>query len=93
MKNNINKLQTYRSRIDRTDQKLILLLVRRIKIVKRVAQYKRKNHLPGLDPKRWQEVLETRKDWGEKAGLSTQFISKIYNLLHQEALRIENEIL
>jgi chorismate mutase len=82
----------FRKQIDKIDRKLIELLAKRFRIVGEIGQLKRDVGLPPLDKKRWQQVLKTRMEWGEKQGISSILIKKIYQLIHKEALKIEKNL-
>jgi len=86
------KLDFYRDQIDKIDRKLIELLAKRFRIVGEIGQLKRDVGLPPLDKKRWQQVLKTRMEWGEKQGIDSILIKKIYQLIHKEALKIEKNL-
>jgi len=54
-----------------------------MKVVEKVGKYKKENNIPPLDKKRWQEVIKTKKG----------FIKKIWEIIHEEALKIESHYL
>jgi len=53
-----------------------------MKVVKEVGHLKRKNNIPILDRSRWQKVIKSKKG----------YIKKIWKIIHDEALRIEQSI-
>lgn len=57
-KENTLDLKQLRMQIDRADQMLLTSFVTRMRIVKQVAEYKKKNGMAVLDPKREKEKLE-----------------------------------
>lgn len=77
-----NQLDGFRKQIDEIDTAIVNLLVKRMKVVEKVGKYKKENNLPPLDKKRWQEVIKTKKG----------FIKKIWEIIHEEALRIEKNL-
>jgi len=79
MKNQLNDL---RKQIDEIDTAIVNLLAKRMKVVEKVGKYKKENNLPPLDKKRWQEVIKTKKG----------FIKKIWEIIHEEALKIEKNL-
>lgn len=81
-----------RKKIDRIDNKLIKLLMKRNEAVRVVGIYKKENNIPTLDKKRWNKVLKNRLESAKKLGLSEDFVEKVWNLIHKEALRIEGEV-
>lgn len=93
--NNIimTKLDIYREEIDSLDRQLIVLLAKRLDIVQKVGKYKKENNMPALQSGRWQEVLDSKKNIAKEYWLSSDFVEKIWNDIHDEALLIEDRIL
>lgn len=77
----MKNLENLRKQIDDIDQKIVSLLAKRMEIVKRVGKYKRENNLPIFDNARWQEVIKSKKG----------FVRKIWEIIHEEALKIESK--
>jgi len=78
-----NELEFFRKQIDEVDEQIVNLLAKRMKVVEKVGKYKKENNIPPLDKKRWQEVIKTKKG----------FIKKIWEIIHEEALKIESHYL
>lgn len=85
-------LDNWRKQIDTLDEELLHILSKRIHIVKKIGRYKKENHMPPLDARRWQEVLETKLLQADVLGLSKSFIMKLYTVIHDYALEIEENI-
>jgi len=83
-------LEKYRHQIDEIDTKIIDLLAKRFEIVKKIWKYKKEKNIPTLQHKRWQKVLKTRKQLAKQKWINTELIENIWNLIHKEALLIEN---
>ena len=83
-------LDQLRKEIDQIDQQMIQLLAARLRVVKKVGEYKKERNLPALDQNRWQEVLANRLKQAKELNLNENFITETYELIHQEALKIEN---
>jgi chorismate mutase len=77
-----NKLKDLRKQIDKIDESIVSLLVKRMEVVKKVGQYKKENNLPPLDNSRWLEIIKSKKG----------FMKKIWEIIHKEALIIEKNI-
>lgn len=86
----MNDLDNYRKEIDEIDQQIIELIAKRLEVVEKVGKYKKANKLPPLDQKRWQQVVESKKALAKELNINEELIEKIYNLIHKEALNIEN---
>jgi len=82
-------LQQYRQQIDEIDKKIIELLAQRLEIVKKVWEYKKQHNMQALQPWRWQQVLQSRKELAKSYGVNEHLIEQIWNLIHKEALRLE----
>lgn len=85
-----NKLNKLRAKIDLLDGKLLDILSKRRKVVGQIGRYKKEKNLSSLDKKRWKEVLESNVKKAEDLGLTKDFITKIFNLIHKYS-RIEQE--
>ncbi|PIP63223.1 3-deoxy-7-phosphoheptulonate synthase, partial [Candidatus Roizmanbacteria bacterium CG22_combo_CG10-13_8_21_14_all_34_12] len=72
-----------RKQIDEIDEQIVNLLAKRMQVVEKVGQYKKENNLPPLDNSRWQKVIESKKG----------FMKKIWKIIHDEALKVEKQIL
>jgi len=44
-----------------------------------------------LQMERWKDVVETRLNFGETTGLKRDFLLKIWQTIHEEALRVQCE--
>jgi len=40
-----------------------------------------------FQPSRWEEILENRVEHGKTESLSADFVTKVYQLVHEEAVR------
>lgn len=87
-----NELDNWRKQIDKVDYELILQVAKRMKLVKEVGIYKKTNSLPPLDQERWNQVLQNRMMLGEEQGISPELIHEIFEIIHQHALKLEEEI-
>lgn len=78
----MDDLESLRKQIDEIDSSIINLLAKRMKVVKKVGEYKKTNNIPSFDKKRWQEILKSKRG----------YIKKIWKTIHNEALKIEKSI-
>jgi len=86
MKKTIDDLRT---EIDELDKSLIKILSKRASIVSEIGKIKKSNNLPLLDKERQIEVLKKWKASALNENISLEFIEKIYELLHNYSLEIE----
>jgi NAD+ diphosphatase len=86
-----SNLVTLRQAIDDLDSELLRLLAVRMNLVNYVADYKKENQLPILNPIRWQEVINNRLELAKKLNLDSDFVSYIWNRIHQESIQKEQQ--
>lgn len=75
-------LGSLRKQIDEIDGRIVSLLTKRMLVVKKVGQLKKKNNMPVFDRSRKDKVINSKKG----------FLKKIWKIIHDEALRIEKSI-
>lgn len=75
-------LKSLREQIDVLDAQIVSLLSKRMDTVKTVGKIKKLNNIPALDEKRWTKIIKTKKG----------YIKKIWELIHEEALKVEKDI-
>ncbi|MBS9775282.1 chorismate mutase [Candidatus Gracilibacteria bacterium] len=86
----MNELQYLRENINSIDTQLLELLGKRFEVVKKVGNWKKENGITQpLDEKRWNELLANNIKVGREKGLSSKFITDIWNRIHEEALKLE----
>jgi chorismate mutase len=85
----MDKLEELRKKIDLLDSQLLQTIHERLNVVKEVGLLKKQRGLKPLDSTRWNQVLEKASDQAESLGLNREFIKKILNTIHEEALQIE----
>lgn len=83
-------LKHYRDWIDTLDREIIYLLSRRFDYVKEIWKIKKDKWLQtSLDEARWQKVLQNIEKEANDKWVSEEFIEKVWNEIHSEALRLE----
>ena len=88
---NNKKLRQLRSDIDSIDNEILKMLAKRMKISKKIGQYKHKNNLKPLDTERWRKVLDSRIALGKSMSLPAKFIREIFTLIHRQSLSVQEE--
>ena len=78
-----------RAQIDEIDFEIIKLLSHRMRLVREIGDVKHKNGMTILQMERWKDVVETRLALGDAAGVERDFLLKIWQIIHEEALRIQ----
>jgi chorismate mutase len=85
-------LAELRQEIDHVDGQLLKLLSERLELVKQVGLYKKVHAIAPLQQGRWRAVLESRQAVGKELGLRPEFVTIVWNQIHDEALAIEEKI-
>lgn len=88
----IDRLDTFRSKIDSIDYQLLELLLQRMKVVEEIGVYKSHNNVSIFQLRRWKEIIETRMNYGVKLGLNEEFIKSILQLIHDESIKKQTEV-
>ncbi len=88
-----NQLELLRSRIDALDAELMEVLSSRVEIVKQIGQYKKENNVTALQINRWTELMNKRIDAGEKMNLNKTFVQILFQLIHEDSVRMQTEIM
>ncbi len=88
-----DKLNQLRQMVDELDDELINVLSRRLKVIEQMGEYKKEHNITVFQLQRWQEILRTRVQWGEKLGVNRNHIEKICQILHDESIRLQNEVM
>jgi len=89
----VNQLEYLRSRIDAIDSELLETLSARMEIVRQIGQYKKENNVMALQINRWTELMEKRVSLGEKLNIDKTFTKILFQLIHEDSVRMQTEIL
>jgi chorismate mutase len=89
----IDKLSQLRSLIDDIDEELIQILKKRTQVIEQIGTHKKAHNITIFQLERWQEILRTRMQWAEKSGISRIHIERICQLLHEESIKIQNDVM
>lgn len=86
-------LKTLRNEIDQVDSQLLELISRRIEISGKIGQYKKTHKMTILQVSRWQQLLEDRLSQAQKLGLAQDFVRDIYQLIHDQSIKIQSTVM
>ena len=76
------------------DSQILLLLGQRKNLSIQIAKLKNENNLPIIQEEIWNLNLTNRLEENKKIGLDEEFITKLFNAIHDESIRIQqSEIL
>ena len=82
-------LASYRRRIDGIDDRVLAILAERFAVIREVAAYKEPRGIPAVIPDRVVEVRERCAARAQAHGLEPDFVRALYDLLIDEACRME----
>lgn len=88
-----NRLDMLRSRIDTIDTELLEMLSSRVAIVKQIGQYKKDNNVTALQINRWSQLMDNRVNLGKKLELNETFVKILFQLIHEDSVRMQTEIM
>lgn len=79
-----------RSEIDQLDHQLLELLAERLKICRKISDYKRKNNLPIQDRKRELEVIKDRIKKLKGLGVDDEkFVTELFELIMKKSREVQ----
>lgn len=84
-------MRRLRLAVDEIDDDLVDLLARRMGVVRAMGDLKRRHQVSTLQPTRFKEILASRIAAAQGKGLSEAFISEVYQMIHEEAIRVQEE--
>ena len=82
-----------RADIDVIDENLLTLLKERMDISRRIGQYKKDHNIAILQMSRWDSLLDNMVQRGGEEGLDDRFLRALFSVIHEESVRIQNEVL
>ena len=82
-----------RAQIDILDENLLYTFASRMGVSRKIGTYKRDHNVAILQTGRWDAILTAMKEKGSQYGLSERFISEVFTAIHEESVRVQNEIL
>ena len=86
-------IEQLRAQIDVIDENLLWLLRSRMDISRKIGSYKKEHNVAILQTGRWDSLLAEMVRKGGEYGLSETAIRAIMTAIHDESVRVQNEIL
>jgi len=84
-------LDSLRSKIDKIDREIIVLVSERIKLGRKIGAYKKENNLPLHNPSREKQVLHNVKSLAKRKKLDMAFVEKIYRMMIAQTRKQESK--
>lgn len=86
-------IEALRARIDVIDDNLLKLLADRMEVSRKIGRYKKEHNVAILQAGRWDSLLAAMVERAREKGISEEAITAIMNAIHDESVRVQNEVL
>lgn len=86
-------LEELRSQISFMDEEILDILQKRMEVARAIGRFKKENNMTILQPRRWEEIIETSLHKGRDRDLSDRFINKLFKSIHEESIAKQTEIM
>ncbi len=86
-------IEQLRAQIDVIDENLLYAFKQRMAVSSKIGHYKKDHNIAILQTARWDQILSSMVENGKRYGLSDRFLTDVFNAIHEESVRIQNEIL
>ncbi len=86
-------ISVLRKEIDELDAQLLQLLAKRMGISCEIGTYKKEHNMPVLQSNRYDEILKSRREMGERLELDGEFVNKIMTSIHEESVRVQMKLM
>ncbi len=88
-----DELNRLRARLDNLDRELLEVLASRMSVVEQLGEYKRDNNVAVLQLDRWNQVHNSRAEWGKALNLYPETVEELFKLIHMESIRKQTEVM
>ncbi len=82
-----------RKKIDLLDEQLLETLSARMKTSEAIGKYKFDNNITILQTRRYDEIMNKRKEQAKDAKLNPEFIVKVFENIHEESVNRQNIVM
>lgn len=89
----IKSIEELRSSINSIDNQIIDLLGYRMKVVEDIARFKAANQMTIFQESRWNDLLDKHLKNGQLAGLSSEFVARVFRAIHQESIDKQSKVI
>ncbi len=86
-------IEALRARIDVIDDNLIKLLADRMEVSRKIGRYKKEHNVAIIQAGRWDALLAAMVARAREKGISEEAITAIMNAIHDESVKVQNEVL
>jgi len=89
----ISTLEDLRDQIDEIDNNLINILGTRMEMARAIGACKKQNGVTILQNSRWNEIVQGRTKQGMKKQLTSDFVKKLFEIIHQESIHHQKQVM
>ena len=86
-------IEALRARIDVIDDNLLKLLAERMDVSRQIGRYKKEHNVAIIQAGRWDALLAAMVARAREKGISEEAITAIMNAIHDESVKVQNEVL
>lgn len=87
------QMDALRSQIDEFDDAILRALSGRMDVSRQMGEFKQKSNIAILQTARWEDVITRIHAKAEAYGLDEEFISRVYNAIHEASVQEQNRVL
>lgn len=80
-----------RKEFEAIDKQILQLLAKRCQLSKVISGLKIKSGIDIIQPEVWQHQMQQRMKENELLGIDEVFLQKIFSIIHEESVRIQNQ--
>lgn len=84
------ELNSIRTQIDELDQNLLYILYERMQMSQKISNIKKEYNISIFQPERSEIILQQFKNEGKFLKLNEKFTEKIFKIIHEESMNIQN---
>ena len=86
-----SELDECRERIDFHDTNIIYSLEQRLKLSKKIGEFKKEHHMKTFQAERWNNLLNNIIELGKKHGLDEEYVRSIWEIIHEKSIEVQNQ--
>lgn len=86
-------LDELRQKIDKLDKQILETMKERMTISEAIGKYKHENNITILQTRRYDEVMNNRRNQASEVGLNPEFVVKVYEHIHEESINRQNKVM
>ena len=86
-------IEQLRTQIDVIDETLLMSLGQRMEISRKIGEFKKEHNIAIVQAQRWDSILSDMISKGKDYGLPEEFVSAVFNAIHDASVAEQNKIL